>query len=458
MNNETIVAIATAPGEGALAVIRVSGVDAFCVASRVFHPAKKITPPPSHLMQFGYLKNTDSGRVFDEVMAVYMAAPRTYTGENTVEITTHGGSTNARIALHALMQAGARVAEPGEFTRRAFLNGRMDLTQVEGVINLIRARSSQTQYAAVKQLKGSTSALVTLVGEKIVSVLVALEAGIDFPEEDIDQAQHLQLKQMVPGIKQNIQTLLSRIQQGTVMRDGINIALIGAPNAGKSTLLNRLLDKDRSIVTDIPGTTRDAIVESILIQGSIFNIADTAGLGGIDDHITQRMYDKTLEYVQTSSVIVIVIDASTPLPSFDATLLHLLISKNILIAFNKSDLPQVTAAADLPLSLSQFSTVSFSAQSGKGADLFTTTLFDIATKDTLQNTDDIVFAEADQKQYLLDTLSALEDLEAGFASHESEDLLAEHARSALECLKYFSGENISEKILDQIFSTFCIGK
>lgn len=473
--DDTIAAIATPLGEGGLAVIRLSGQQAFAIADKCFHPAGKISLKPSaaptHTIQFGKIVRGD--KVIDEVLLAVLRAPRTFTREDTVEISCHGGLLPAKLALDTLLGAGARLAEPGEFTKRAFLNGRIDLAQAEAVADLIHSRTELALAAANEQLAGKLSQRINRLRDDLMHTLAHVEAHIDFPDEDIapDTKEQL-LRRLADGIA-FMDELLNTANEGQILRRGIRAAIVGRPNAGKSSLLNQLLGRDRAIVSHIPGTTRDTIEETANIRGLPVVFIDTAGLRESRDEIEREGIRRSRESLAQAELILHVLDASEPLTEADTHYLNEFADKKHILVRNKTDLP---VKLELPLrhrsptrlepadvakragSETGAPVVDVSCLTGQGIE---------SLKDTIKN---LVWSgeiKAEMLQVAINSRHQDALNRARMATRQAADALAGDAtlelvamdlRIAANAVGEIVGKTTTEDLLDSIFSTFCIGK
>ncbi|HEY1716966.1 MAG TPA: tRNA uridine-5-carboxymethylaminomethyl(34) synthesis GTPase MnmE [Verrucomicrobiae bacterium] len=454
MHDDTIAAIATPLGEGGLAVVRISGAQTFAIADKIFLPVGKSSIKPSaatsHTIQFG--KIVRAGKTIDEVLLAILRAPRTFTRENTVEISCHGGILPAKLVLDAILENGARLAEPGEFTRRAFLNGRIDLAQAEAVADLIHSRTELALAAANEQLAGKLSQRINALRDDLMKTLAHVEAHIDFPDEDISPDTKAQLlKRLENGIA-FMDELLRTANEGQILRRGIRAAIVGRPNAGKSSLLNQLLGHDRAIVSPIPGTTRDTIEETANIRGLPVVFIDTAGLREGRDEIEVEGIRRSRETLENAELILHVLDASEPLTSADEIYLAEFAAKKIILVRNKTDLP---IKLELP---NDSRLVDISCLSGQGIEVL---------KDVIKN---LVWSgkiEAGMLQVMINSrhqealgrarAAALQTIQA-LRADESLELVALDLRIAVNAVGEIVGKTATEDLLDSIFSQFCIGK
>ena len=441
--NDTIAAISTALGEGGIAIIRVSGSDAFTISGKIL--SRKNFDIPGKL----YLTNLldDSQNIIDRVLAVRFNAPNTYTGENLAEIHTHGGILIARLCLDLLFKNGARPADPGEFTRRAFINGRIDLSQAEGVLTLIKSRSIEALHAAARTLNGELSKIAHNIHDKILDIQGSIEIGLDFPEGEIYESGILsRLENVIRGLE----NLISRCSAGMLLSEGVRVVIAGSPNVGKSSLLNALLGKNRAIVTDIPGTTRDIINESIIINGVPVILTDTAGLRDSDDVIESEGIKLAQSAINDSDICLYVVDSSRELNNDEKNFIDSLNDRSIII-LNKSDLTQVNQQIN-----SEHEQISISAKNLTGLDDLKALIYDIACKDSLLSSG--LNTSAGQLETLNSALDSLKESRESIINCMGEDITAGLLNSARLDLLRVLGLDPSDELLDSMFSRFCVGK
>jgi tRNA modification GTPase len=438
---DTIAAIATPLGEGGLAVIRISGPKAFTIADRCFRGKTKPSQADSHTVQYGHIVR--DGVTLDEVLVTILRAPRTFTGEDTVEISCHGGLLVTKLILDALLASGARLAQPGEFTRRAFLHGRIDLTQAEAVIDLIQSRTDLALRAANQQLAGNLGARVNALRDSLMLVLAHVEAHIDFPDEDIAPDTRDKLLGRLHDGRTEIEGLLKTAPEGQILRRGIRVAIIGKPNVGKSSLLNRLLGHDRAIVSPIPGTTRDTIEETANIRGIPVIFVDTAGLRESSDVIEQEGIRRTRESVEKAELILHVLDQPTSRdePQFDQPKLTITI-------LNKSDLPQTF---ELP------GAVKISCATGEGLEELKDRIKDLIWSGAGTDMTDVMI-NSRHEETLRRAKSGIDRTIEALQKGLSIELAALDLRIAVNAVGEIVGKTTTEDLLDAIFSQFCIGK
>jgi tRNA modification GTPase len=453
---ETIVALSTAPGEGALAIVRLSGPEALAIADRLFRGQRPLAEVPSRVLQLGTVRNAGRDETIDQVLAVVMTAPRSYTGEDVVEFSGHGGVLASRLLIEAAVEAGARPARPGEFTRRAFQNGRIDLAQAEAVLDLIQARGERAVKNALVQLSGGLSARIRAARRAILDVLAPVEAFIDFGD---DVPEPPGLDQMITRVllaRDAVDLLLAGDRHGRLISEGATIVLVGKPNVGKSSLFNAIAGHDRALVHDVPGTTRDTIEISLSLNGIPVNLIDTAGIRSTADAVERAGVDRTHRALATAQFVVMVVDASAPADEDDRGIANVITEDQVLLVRNKSDLGDNPAGrtwaegTGWPVRL-------VSAVDGAGMgqlldDLNVRLLGDAGAEEG------ITMTRARHYEALRRARGALDRSLAAIEAKAFADMIAADLRDALQCLGEVTGEDAGPDILDRIFSTFCIGK
>jgi tRNA modification GTPase len=452
--DDTIAAISTPIGEGGIAIIRVTGPDALAIGDRIFHTQEgRVSGFPSHTLHFGTIGR--NGETIDQVMLGVLRAPRTYTKEDTVEINCHGGVLTARKILALCLQSGARLAEPGEFTKRAFLNGRLDLTQAEAVMDLIRAKSDRAHTAAVHELEGHLSKRIDQAREKLITILAHIEAHIDFPEEDIAPETRETLLHDTEAVLNFISSLLATAHEGKVLREGISVAIVGRPNVGKSSLMNALIGSDRSIVTSVPGTTRDTIEETASISGVPFRLTDTAGIRKTRGTVEQIGVERSRKALDASEIVLLVLDSSKPLNAADRKLANQTQRNKTLLVLNKADLPTHLLLSDDMLDVDN---VKVSATVGTGLESLREKLVNLAYSGKVGTTDVDVAINERQKALLEYSNKILTECIDLFEEYQPLEIVAQRLRNCLNVIGEITGKTVTEDVLSKIFSTFCIGK
>lgn len=456
MFEETIAALATAVGQAGIAIVRISGPKAIEAADQVFRGRVSVAEQVSHTIAFGHLVDNDGSHA-DEVLLVKMLAPKSYTREDVIEIHCHGGHTPALTALKLIFATGVRPAEPGEFTKRAFLNGRIDLVKAEAVMDLIQSHSELGAKAAVRQLEGRLSAQIRRMREGILDVLAQLEVNLDYPEYDVEELTADGIVPVLSVLETEIRQMLAQFQYGRILREGMEVVIAGKPNAGKSSLMNRLSGKSRSIVTDIPGTTRDIVEDFVSIRGIPVVLRDTAGLRETEDVVERIGVSRTLEAMEQAHLLMAVFDVSVPMEAADEQLFTAVMKspEDVLIVLNKIDRPYeqtlsalrerfpnavlVSAITEEGLSSLEEAIVRF-AESGRG------------------DATEVLLTNSRHEHLLRLALSALEQAGHEAAGHMTLDLVAFNLKVALEELGRITGEQADDDLAATIFSRFCIGK
>jgi len=459
-SDQTICAIATAPGNGAIALIRLSGPEALAIGDRIFVPAKKYTllsNQAPNTIHFGTIK--DHNETIDEVLVSLFKNPHSYTGEDTLEISCHGSVYIQQRIIELLLKSGASMARPGEFTQRAFLNGKMDLVQAEAVADVIASSSKAEHHLALNQLKGGVSAEMAKLRDELLQFVSLIELELDFSEEDVEFADRSQLTDLVNRISGLITSLLSTFKTGNAIKKGIPVAIVGKPNAGKSTLLNLLLKEDKAIVSEIAGTTRDVIEDLITIEGVNFRLIDTAGLRKTTDKIESLGIQKTLDNVRKAAIVILLCDAREDENALQEQIkaLELSSQQQLLILRNKTDLLKNNTETVHNKPVVPYPCHYISAKSGQGIETINQNLYNLAQLDTLHSGDTIL-SNARHYEALSHSLTALQRVQDGIQNQLPTDLLAQDIREALHYLGEISGEITTDEILGNIFKNFCIGK
>ncbi len=455
---DTIAAIATPRGVGGIGIIRVSGEKAEEICRLLFRPGKDTTFFQSHHLYHGTILSPDTDEAIDEVLISLMRHPHSYTGEDTLEINCHGGPLILETVLHAVISAGARPALPGEFTKRAFLNNRIDLSQAEAVIDMISAKTDRGLNLALSLLRGELSKKVGTIREALIKILALLETAIDFTDDDIEFVPASEISDKITNVTHDIRVILSTYREGRLYRDGLKVLITGKPNVGKSSLLNRLLGEKRAIVTPIPGTTRDFIEESINIRGIPLDFIDTAGIRNVDAAIEKEGIRLVWEKAESADLIIVLLDGSSPLTDDDRQVIAGNRGRNIALVVNKSDLPAQLADEELDSLLPGITPLWISAKYGTSTDELEKKIYAHACGNDDDNHSDIVLTNLRHKLSLEKAAELLEQAGETITKDLSPELPALDIREALDCLGDIVGITTNEDILDEIFSKFCIGK
>lgn len=462
MNNleDTIAAISTPIGEGGIGIVRLSGKDAIPIADKIFFSPKgrKLKDAKSHTVVYGFVIDPAKNEKIDEVLVTVMKSPKTYTREDVVEINCHGGMLPLRTTLQLLLREGARLAEPGEFTKRAFLNGRIDLSQAEAVIDVIRAKTEQAERFAFRQLEGRLSAKITDMRDKVTKLCIHIEAYIDFPEDEIEIIEKGDLLDSMRSIECELQSISKRYDEGRFFREGVSTAIVGKPNVGKSSLLNAILQKDRAIVTEMPGTTRDVIEDYLNINGLPLRIMDTAGIRETHDLAETEGVRRSLKAIEGADIVLAVLDVSRPFDEADKEVIDRIKDKKAVIVINKADI-ESPAFGLHPSDFSPHSVVKVSALKGDGIDNLKNTIYSLCiTSGRASDTEDIIITNLRHRQSIDRALKSLNDAEDALKRNEPLEVVALFLRESLYSLGEIIGAITTEDILNKIFNEFCIGK
>lgn len=452
---DTICAIASGMTNAGIGIIRISGEDAIQKADQIFRGKTSLTDVPSHTIQYGHI--VFENQVIDEVMVLVMKAPRTYTTEDTIEIDCHGGMIVMQQILKAVIAQGVRPAEPGEFTKRAFLNGRIDLSQAESVMDVIDSESSYALHNSMNQLQGLFSSQIKEMREAILYEIAYIESALDDPEHISLDGYKEQLLPKMDHIAKKIRHLLDTKDHGSLLKNGIRTAIIGKPNAGKSSLLNILARKDRAIVTDIAGTTRDTLEEQIMLQGIALNIIDTAGIRETSDVVEQIGVQKAYDSISSADLILYVVDASTALDENDLKIMDTISNQNVIVLLNKSDLECITSEDDIIEHLDQ-TIIPFSAKNGEGLDVLEDLIAQRFFSGEISDHNEIFLTNARHIAALSNAYDSLLHVMDSISMEMPEDFLSIDLMDAYESLGLIIGASVEEDLVNEIFSKFCTGK
>lgn len=457
MESNTIAAIATALSSSGIGIVRISGDNAFDVINKIFVPAdgKKITKELSHTIHYGHI--VDGKDVVDEVLVMVMAGPRSFTAEDTVEINCHGGVLVVRRVLEKVLKNGARPAEAGEFTKRAFLNGRIDLSQAEAVIELINSKNDYARKSSLRQIRGEVSEVIGELREKIIYEIAFIESALDDPEHISLDGYPERLEVMVKDINNKVSDLISSSDNGRIIKEGIKTVILGKPNAGKSSLLNLLLGEERAIVTDIAGTTRDALEENIILDGISLNIVDTAGIRKSEDVIEQIGVKKAFDYAKDADLILYVIDSSDKINENDKEIIETVKDKNVIVIMNKSDLGVITDS-EYVKELTGNSVISFSAKTGEGYGDLISLIKEMFLSGNIDFNDEVFITNARHKSALVDAEQSLAQVLQSIEDGMPEDFYSIDLMNAYTKLGLIIGESVEDDLVNEIFSKFCMGK
>lgn len=458
MKTDTIAAIATGLSNAGISIVRISGDQAFAVIDKVFQTkskAKRLSEMESHTVHYGYI--VDGEELIDEVMVVIMRAPRSYTMEDSIEIDCHGGITVTKKVLETVLKAGARIAEPGEFTKRAFLNGRIDLSQAEAVIDVIHANNELALKNSMKQLKGNVLHKVKEVRQSILLDTAYIEAALDDPEHISLEGFSDKLRENVMGSIKELSNLIDTSENGRLIKEGIRTVILGRPNAGKSSLLNLMVGEERAIVTDIAGTTRDTIEESIFLNGLCLNLIDTAGIRETSDLVEKLGVEKSLKSAKEADLIIYVIDASTPLNQDDEEILEFIKDRKAIVLLNKTDLESVIEEKDVNL-LSTKPILKISALNQTGIKELEKTITEMFFEGNISFNDEIYITNVRHKNALVEARVSLEQVIVSIENEMPEDFFSIDLMNAYEVLGTIIGEAVDEDLVNTIFKEFCMGK
>ncbi len=473
MGLDTIAAIATGLSESGIGIIRISGEDAVEIADRIFISKKNymgknisdnafsLKKVKTHTLHYGYIADRECGTVIDEVLVSVMKKPNSYTAEDVVEINCHGGILVLQKILELVIRSGARTAQPGEFTKRAFLNGRMDLAEAEAVMDLIQSKNDFALHASMEQLKGSVSGVIRELRSKIIYEVAFIESALDDPENYNTEGYGEKLLEVIKEVSQKINELIIKADDGRILREGINTVIIGKPNVGKSSFLNGLIGEEKAIVTDIAGTTRDVLEENIRLGEISLHIIDTAGIRNTENIVEKIGVEKARKYAADADLLVYIVDASVALDESDEEILRLIKDKTFIVLLNKSDLDVIVTEEDIKRKLSGFENyriVKISALKKEGIDKFENAVKEMFFDGKISFNDEIIITNMRHKEALLDAEKSLELVKDSIKMGMSEDFYSVDLMNTYAALGRIIGEEVNDDLVNEIFEKFCMGK
>ncbi|MDP4161496.1 MAG: tRNA uridine-5-carboxymethylaminomethyl(34) synthesis GTPase MnmE [Bacillota bacterium] len=461
MEFDTIVAISTPMGEGAIAIVRLSGDEAIPIADSIFKSigAKRLTDVPSHTIHYGHLVDPANGQAVEEVMVSLMKGPKTFTKEDVVEINCHGGIVSVNRVLQLVLKNGARLAEPGEFTKRAFLNGRIDLSQAEAVMDLIRAKTDRAMNVALGQMEGRLSKLIRKLRQEILETLAHVEVNIDYPEyDDVEEMTHHMLLEKASLVRSELKKLLQTSEQGKILREGLSTVIVGRPNVGKSSLLNSLVHENKAIVTDIPGTTRDVIEEYVNVRGVPLRLLDTAGIRETEDIVERIGVEKSRQVLKEADLILLVLNYADSLTVEDENIFKAVSGLDVIVIVNKTDLPGKIDSDRVRELAKGHKIVTTSLLDDKGVDELEEAISSLFFEGSLESGDMTYVSNSRHIALLHQALQLMEDAIQGVEMGTPIDIVQIDLTRTWELLGEIIGESIHESLIDQLFSQFCLGK
>ncbi|MBC2265694.1 tRNA uridine-5-carboxymethylaminomethyl(34) synthesis GTPase MnmE [Listeria booriae] len=459
MEFDTIAAISTPPGEGAIAIIRLSGDEAIQIADRIFYAQKSLGDVESHTIHYGHIVDPSTGETVEEVMVTVMRAPRTFTREDVVEINAHGGIVSVNRVLQLLLRNGAKLAEPGEFTKRAFLNGRIDLSQAEAVMDLIRAKTDRAMGVALQQMDGNLSRLIRSLRREILDALAQVEVNIDYPEyDDVEEMTQRMLVEKAQLVRASVEQLLLTAQQGKILREGLATAIIGRPNVGKSSLLNQLIQEEKAIVTDIAGTTRDIIEEYVNVRGVPLRLIDTAGIRETEDIVEKIGVERSRKALQEADFILLVLNQHEPLSVEDEALFEAVAGQNFVVVLNKTDLAQNIDVARVRQLAGENPVVETSLVNEAGIAELELAIKELFFAGEIDAGDATYVSNARHIALLHEAIQAIDAVVEGVEAGMPVDIVQIDMTRAWDLLGEIIGESVQDELLDQLFNQFCLGK
>lgn len=450
---DTIVAISTAPGSSGIGIVRLSGKNSFSIVDKIFKP-KNGGDIKGYTIKYGNIID-ENKNIIDEVLVSYFIGPKSYTSENMCEINTHGNNIILKQILDLCIKNGAKIAEPGEFTKRAFLNGRIDLSQAESVIDLINSKSEKEKQSAINQLEGYLSIEINKIKKNILDIMADIEASIDYPEYDIEEATNKEVLEKANKICIMLEKLEKSFDTGKILRDGVNVAIVGKPNAGKSSLLNAMLKEERAIVTDVEGTTRDTIEEFVTIEGILFKIIDTAGIRNSEDKIEKIGIDKSKKALKEADLVIAIFDSTKELSTEDIEILNVIKNKTAIILLNKSDLKDNKLKENTNIIDSKKDIIEISALKREGLEELYKKMVELFRIEDIQTENNSIITNIRHKEAISNAKKSILKINETINSGMPIDITAIYFKEAIEELNKITGENVTEDIINEIFSKFC---
>lgn len=458
MDDRTIAAISTPIGEGAIAIVRLSGDEAIEIADRIFKGKKSLKDVDSHTIHYGHLVDPKTNEIVEEVMVSVMKAPRTFTREDVVEINCHGGIVSVNRVLELVLTNGARLAEPGEFTKRAFLNGRIDLSQAEAIIDLIRSKTEKAMTVALQQMEGRLSKLIRSLRQTLIETIAHVEVNIDYPEYDAEEMTQRLLLNKITEVRQEIEKLIATSKQGKILREGVKTAIIGRPNVGKSSLLNTLIQENKAIVTNIPGTTRDILEEYVNIRGVPLHLIDTAGIRETDDVVERIGVERSRQMLEEADLVLLVLNYAEPLSKEDEELIQAAKKHEMIVILNKIDLPQKIDMEKVKQLAGEAPLVLVSLMKEEGIEQLEETIAKLYFASGIETADLTYVTNSRHIALLNEAKDAIDEAIAALEDDLPIDIAQIDIRRAWEKLGEIIGDTVSESLIDQLFSQFCLGK
>ncbi|WP_071461065.1 tRNA uridine-5-carboxymethylaminomethyl(34) synthesis GTPase MnmE [Bacillus massilinigeriensis] len=461
MEFDTIAAISTPMGEGAIAIVRLSGDEAISISDKLFRGVggKRLAEVASHTIHYGHIIDPDTQQVAEEVMVSLMRGPKTFTKEDVIEINCHGGLVSVNRVLQLVLHAGARLAEPGEFTKRAFLNGRIDLSQAEAVIDLIRAKTDRAMNVALGQMEGRLSRLIRKLRQEILETLATIEVNIDYPEyDDVEEMTHSMLLEKAGYVLEEIRKLLQTSQQGKILREGLATVIVGRPNVGKSSLLNSLVQENKAIVTDIPGTTRDVIEEYVNVRGVPLRLLDTAGIRETEDIVEKIGVERSRQVLKEADLILLVLNYSEELSKEDRNIFRAAEGMDVIVIVNKTDLPQKLDLKEVKELAGSYKMVTTSLKEDRGVDELEEAIASLFFAGEIEAGDMTYVSNSRHIALLTQAKKSMEEAINGVHAGTPIDIIQIDLTRSWELLGEVIGDSVNETLIDQLFSQFCLGK